>query len=89
MADGVFDSSDGSDTVPTPHPDVKELQEQSESVAGSEPHPVFGNQMQPQEVHDKKIVGPDDSGHMPGGEDKGSSFDPETDPRMQLPATEI
>ena len=89
MADDDFEPNDGSDNMSSPHPDVEELQAQSESVAGSEPHPVFGSQMQPQEVHDKNIVGPDDSGTVPHGEDKTSSFDPEADSRMQLPATEI
>lgn len=85
--DIIIPNSNPVGTSPT-HPDEEELQAQSEAVAGSEPHPVFGTQMQPQEVHDKNIVGPDDSKNVPHADDKGSSFDPESDPRMQLPVTE-
>lgn len=78
--------------VPIP-PEEADKDQETDAAAAVEPgdtHPVFGSNVQPQEIYDEKIVGPVQTGETPADEASMGGFDPENDPRthQQLPADE-
>jgi hypothetical protein len=71
--------------TPLPPP-VSEGNDEPAAEAATEPgdtHPVFGSDVQPQEIVDEKIVGMDEQVKPIKGEPNVMNFDPENDARIQ------
>lgn len=69
-------------------PPVNDDTDEPAAEAASEPgdtHPVFGSNVQPQEILDENIVGTPEPTLPTKGEPNVVNFDPENDPRTRIP----